>query len=95
MLFSELYKIMVNKVTFVDFRGKATAPIAPFGSALVQTAFSHARSLLKGQIYWICSVNLLEGGNQCQRAKTNLNFQRETLLTVNIYWHEATKKQKS
>jgi len=42
---------MVNKVTFVDFRGEATAPIAPFGSALVQTAFSHARSLLKGQIY--------------------------------------------
>jgi len=33
MLFSELYKIMVNKVTFVSFRG-ATAPIAPPGSAL-------------------------------------------------------------
>jgi len=28
MLFSELYKIIVNKITFVSFRG-ATAPIAP------------------------------------------------------------------
>jgi len=28
MLFSKLYKIMVNKVTFVRFRG-AIAPIAP------------------------------------------------------------------
>jgi len=33
MLFFELYKIMVNKVTFEGFRG-AIAPIAPPGSAL-------------------------------------------------------------
>ena len=32
MLFSELYKFMVNKVTFVVFRG-AIAPIVPSGSA--------------------------------------------------------------
>jgi len=34
MLFFELYKITVSKVTFVDFRG-AIAPIPPPGSAPV------------------------------------------------------------
>ena len=34
MLFSELYKIMVNKVTFVGFRG-AIAPVAPLDPPLV------------------------------------------------------------
>jgi len=29
MIFTELYKIMVNKVTFVGFRGGAIDPIAP------------------------------------------------------------------
>jgi len=36
MLFSERYKTMVNKVTFVDFR-EAIAPIAHPGSAPVLT----------------------------------------------------------
>jgi len=35
MLLSELYKIMVNKVTFVDLRRKAIAPIVPLGSGPV------------------------------------------------------------
>jgi len=33
LLFSELLKLMVNKVTFVGFRG-AIAPIATLGSAI-------------------------------------------------------------
>ena len=35
MLFSELYKIMVKKFTFVGFRGRgAIAPIAPLFSVM-------------------------------------------------------------
>jgi len=44
MLFSELHKIMVNKVTFVAFRGVITPP----GSALSIT-FSWQRR------WWVCS----------------------------------------
>ena len=37
LLFSELYKIMVNEVTFVGFRG-AIAPIAPLDPPLLGTS---------------------------------------------------------
>jgi len=36
MLFSELFKLMVNKVTFIGFRGEAIAPIAPLDPILVR-----------------------------------------------------------
>jgi len=39
MFFTELYKIMVNKVTFVDFGG-AVAPIAPLDPTLLRKAES-------------------------------------------------------
>jgi len=46
--FSELQKIMANKVTFVGFRGGATAPIAPpirpyWGGCLNELNEEHSR----------------------------------------------------
>jgi len=43
MLFSELFKIMVKKVTFIGFRG-AIAPIAPPGSCNIKLSL----------YYWSC-----------------------------------------
>jgi len=89
MLFSKLYKIMVNKITFVRFR-EAIAPIAPFGSGPVcwqrhtflingktykwQSVFENP--LMKGRLvfFWNSGIKYIVAGKKHMPAKLTLNF---------------------
>jgi len=55
MLFFELYKIMVNKVTFVGFRGDDCLPL---GSALVKCKQWHLEATCMGTQHATCPVSI-------------------------------------
>ena len=67
--FSELYEIMVNKVTFVGFRG-VIAPIAPLEPAPgLQTVDSKYSGGLLSRVDWFKSIDLNHDLNQAIKIK--------------------------
>jgi len=68
MLFSELQKIIVKKVTFVDFRG-AIAPIAPLDPPLHRRIgnICYIRLWLVTTVMQLCGTPMVEVGGITQK----------------------------